>query len=76
MRNDKSNTNIISLHDYSDKSTGQGNAVYEVEDVSDFIVDMLDTLMRMATKKDQSTLVYFLAMARIEAMEMKEPAKT
>jgi hypothetical protein len=76
MGNDKSNTNIISLHDYNDKGTGQSHAVYDVEDVSDFIVDMLDTLMRMAAKKDQSTLVYFLAMARIEAMEMKEPVKT
>lgn len=76
MGNDKSNTNIISLHDYNDKNAGQSHAVYDVEDVSDFIVDMLDTLMRMAAKKDQSTLVYFLAMARIEAMEMKEPEKT
>lgn len=72
MVNDKFRSNIVPLHNRSEKITEPDNGIYNVEDIREFIVDMLDTLMRMAAKKDQSLLVYFLAMARIEAMEMKD----
>ncbi len=67
-----SNSNIIALHEVREKASLEESALYDVEEMSEFMVDMLDTLMRVAAKKDQSLLVYFLAMARIEAMEMKQ----
>jgi hypothetical protein len=76
MGNDKFNSNIIPLRDHLENTAEPDDRLYDVEDVSDFIVDMLDTLMRIAAKKDQSLLVYFLAMARIEAAELKKTGDT
>lgn len=72
MSNDNSKSNIIPLRDHGENSTGSFERACDGEGINDFIVDMLDTLMKIATKKDQSLLVYFLAMARIEAMELKK----
>ena len=72
MMGKNSKSNILR---FDKKNVGMAepeNQNVEVEDVSEFIVDMLDTMMKIAAKKEQSLLVYFLAMARIEAMEMKE----
>lgn len=71
MGNDNSRSNIISLKGRDGRGSDDANQDFNVENVSDFMVDMLDILMRMAAKKDQKMLVYFLDMARIEAREMK-----
>ena len=69
MGNDKSRTNIIALDDHGRKNFHNIQQATSEEDSCVFIVDMLDRLMRIAAKEDQSVLVYLLAMARIEAME-------
>ncbi len=81
MGNDPSQKKIIMLSEHTkvpghladtSHSVGGGDEEYDIVDVRHFIVDMLDTLVRVAARQDQSLLVYFLAMARIEAMEMKD----
>ena len=72
MGHDHSNSNIIRLHLGGDQDVTSGIVDNNVENVSEFIVDMLDSLMKIAAKKDHSLLVYFLAMARIEASEMQK----
>ena len=71
MGNDKPITNIIKLSDGRrslDDNVPMG-ADRDDANANVFIIDMLDRLMRIATKEDQSVLVYLLAMARIEAIE-------
>ncbi len=69
MGNDKPITNIIKLID-SRRGLGDDAPIgADGDDANAFIIDMLDRLMRIATKEDQSVLVYLLAMARIEAIE-------
>ncbi len=68
MGNKKNNSNIIALYGLGvDDESGSDMA--ESEQATRFIVDMLDSLMCIATRNDRSVLVYLLAMARIEAME-------
>ena len=69
MGNDKPITNIIKLSDGRRSLDDNVPMGADGDDANAFIIDMLDRLMRIATKKDQSVLVYLLAMARIEAIE-------
>ncbi len=69
MGNDKPNTNIIKLSDGRRGLDEDAPIGSDGDDANAFIIDMLDRLMRIATKEDQSVLVYLLAMARIEAIE-------
>ena len=65
-------SNIINLSEYGGRSEKKSREKYDEKEVSEFIVDMLETLMSMAARNDHSLLVYFLAMARIEAKELGE----
>ncbi len=69
MGNDKSISNIIKLSDSARSLNDAVPMTSDSDDANAFIIDMLDRLMRIATKEDQSVLVYLLAMARIEAIE-------
>jgi len=72
MGKDKKETNVISLHGKVEEVVAENGQFDDLDVTGEFIVDMLDNLMRIAAKKDRSILVYLLAMARIEAMEMIE----
>ena len=69
MGNDKPITNIIKLSDGRKNLDDIAPMASDGDDANVFIIDMLDRLMRIATREDQSVLVYLLAMARIEAIE-------
>ncbi len=69
MGRNKSITNIISLRDHGPNGVDGKELAAQGEDANVFIVDMLDRLMQIAAKEDQSVLVYLLAMARAEAIE-------
>ncbi len=69
--NKRSESNVILLLDYNAKASGHQDSEVESADVSEFIVDMLDALMKIAAKKDSSILLYLLSMAKVEAQEMK-----
>ncbi|MCP4936631.1 MAG: hypothetical protein GY927_21125 [bacterium] len=69
MGNDEPISNIIKLSDGRRNLDENTLMVADGDDANAFIIDMLDRLMRIATKEDQSVLVYLLAMARIEAIE-------
>ena len=75
MGNDNSSSNIIPIRRHGEEDTGHGERICNVNDVSDFMVGMLEALMRIATKKDQPMLNYFLDMAKMEAIDMKNVEK-
>ena len=76
---DKSRSNIISMCEHPVVRSGRAEKEIQAADVSEFIVDMLDTLVKISSKKERTLLTYLLTMARDEALEMKrqeeEPKK-
>lgn len=72
MDNNKRRTNIIAMYDRGRHMVQSDPLATDEEDATAFIVDMLDRLMRIATKEDETVLVYLLAMARTEAIESKK----
>ena len=69
MGHNKSTTNVIALRGQGQNRVDNNRLASEGEEANAFIVDMLDRLMQIAAKEDQSVLVYLLAMARTEAIE-------
>ncbi len=69
--NKRSESNVILLLDHSAKASACEESEVESADVSEFIVDMLDALMKIAAKKESSILLYLLSMAKVEAREMQ-----
>jgi len=72
MANKRSESNVVVLRDHSSGTSGLKDGEVEARDVSEFIVDMLDALMKIAAKKDSSILLYLLSMAKVEAQELKK----
>lgn len=71
-RNEKGLSNIIVLHDYLCSARDDESGEIDAADISEFIVDMLDTLLKMTSKKQHYMLTYLLSMARDEALEIKK----
>ncbi|MCF6199878.1 MAG: hypothetical protein L3J67_10895 [Hyphomicrobiaceae bacterium] len=76
MANKRSETNVIALLDHRPRASGPGDGEVDTKDVSEFIVDMLDALMKIAAKKDSSILLYLLSMAKVEAQELQKTEDT
>jgi hypothetical protein len=72
MGEDDSKVNIVQLFNSSSRSGVDRETMLssaKQDETCQFIADMLETLMEMAAKENRSTLVYLLAIARIEAIE-------
>ncbi len=72
MGNKNPGSNIIQLRTGREDMMERGLDETELEEIGAFMVDMLDAMIRIATRKDLSMLIYFLDMAKMEAMDLKD----
>ena len=72
MSGDGARSNVIILCERIKERVSDQEGEIDEADAGEFIADMIDMLMRLSSGHDRPLLIYLLAMARIEALEMAE----